>query len=75
MLLPSCTLPWYVWKDSTGKKATQKHPILMKYIEKQETVTGEAFHPMSWTQKNDLLMANKERGWTIKNPEADIIVV
>ncbi len=47
----------------------------MKYIKKQETVTGEAFHPMSWTQKNDLLMANKERGWTIKNPEADIIVV
>jgi hypothetical protein len=44
----------------------------MKDIEKQETVTGEAFHPVSWMQKKELLVANKERRWRVKNPEADI---
>lgn len=67
-LLPSYTL------TTAGKKATQKHPILIEYIEKQETVTGAAFHPMSWTQK-DLRVANKERWWTkIKNQEVGIKV-
>jgi hypothetical protein len=59
-------------KTLEGNKIAPKHPILTKDTEKQDTVTGEAFHSMSWMQKNDLLMADEERRWRVKNPEADM---
>lgn len=51
-----------------GRRNKRTHPLPRT----MPSITGKPFHEMTWTDKKDLLMVDKEQRWAVENLDGDI---